>query len=342
MTRTALFLLAAASVVCTGCQSAEPLGVACRRPGQKKTGLFVKKNQVKYGQVIKKVESYLDTFSIDPMALRRQGTKGKKKLVELLDAYVALHRYAKGQRKALMLERFRRAAAVTQKPEYHDMGTVGNRQFKQDATSYLRACYLMDKMGLDIKPYKAQIKRIQPRLDAHMNVRGPHQRMAFKYYYQHFGMSLPAKLREPFADTITAKRQNPYMLNLNQTYDLTHEVFVPFDYGGKLTSTFFSKADRAYLRRALEVTTTINLGTRRVDIVGELLTCIRFLGDTDMTVYRDGLAFLLASQRTNGSFGDYEKYRAQRGDRLEIDLYLHTTSVAMDILPLAFEGPPVN
>ncbi len=339
MTRTALLLLALVSVACAGCPQPEPPGVACRRPGQKKTDQFLQKNRAKYARVIKKVESYLDTFDINPMALRRQGTKGKKKLVELLDAYVALHRYAKGKRKALMLERFRRASAVTQKTEYHDMGTVGNRQFKQDATSYMRACYLMDRMGLSIKAYKAQILKVKARLDAHMKVRGPHQRMAFKYYYQHFGMSLPAKLREPFADTITAGRKNPYLFNLNQTYDLTHEVFVPFDYGGKLSSTFFSKADRAYLRRALEVTTIINLAARRVDIVGELLACMRFLGDTDLTTYRDGLAFLLASQRPNGSFGDYERYRSRRGDRLELDLYLHTTSVAMDILPLAFEGP---
>ena len=342
MNRTALSLLALVAVGASGCKSAEPMSVVCSRPGYKKTARFLKKNRPKYDQVIKKVETYLDTFSIDPMALRKQGTKGRKKLVELLDAYVALHRYARGQRKALMLERFRKAAAVTGRADYHDMGTVGDRQFKQDATSYLRACYLMGKMGLDTRSYKAEIRKIKPRLDAHMYRRGPHQRMAFKYYYEQFNMPLSAKLKEPFADTITSKRSNPYLLNLNQVYDLTHEVFVPCDYGGKLDTTFFSRADRAYLRRALEVSTTIYLGKRQVDIVGELLASLRFLGETDLTVYRDGLAFLLANQRPNGSFGDYEKYRSRRGDRLELDLYLHTTSVAMDILPLAFEGPPVK
>ena len=341
--RKALTLLAlVAGIGTSGCKSAEPMSVVCKRPGYKKTALFIQKNRPKYDKVIKKVEAYLDTFSIDPMALRKQGMKGRKKLVELLDAYVALHRYATGQRKSLMLERFRKAAAVTERADYHNMATVGDLHFKQDATSYLRACYLMQKMGLSTKAYKAEIRKVKPRLDAHMSIRGPHQRMAFKFYYQQFNMALPTKLQEPFADTITAKRRNPYLLNLNQTYDLTHEVFVPCDYGGKLDTTFFSRADRAYLRRALEVTTTIYLGRRKVDIVGELLASLRFLGDTDLTVYRDGLAFLLASQRPNGSFGSYEHYRARRGDLLELDLYLHTTSVAMDILPLAFEGPPVK
>jgi len=329
-------------VAAAGCKSAEPMSVVCKRPHFRKTAQFIKKNRPKYDTVIKKVEAYLDTFSIDPMALRKQGTKGRKKLVELLDAYVALHRHAKGQRKALMLERFRKAAAVTGRADYHDMATVGDRQFKQDATSYMRACYLMDKMGMDTGTYKAEIRKIQPRLDAHMSIRGPHQRMVFKYYYQYFNMSLPAKLQEPFADTITARRLNPYLLSLNQVYDLTHEVFVPFDYGGKLDSSYFSRQDRAYVKRALEVTTTVYLRGRNVDIVGELLASLRFLGATDLAVYRDGLAFLLASQRPNGSFGSYEHLRARRGDRLELDLYLHTTSVAMDILPLAFDGPAVK
>ena len=325
-----------------GCKSMEPQQEACRRPGHKRTAAFLVKNRARYETVIKKVEGYFDTFSIDPLALRKQGIKGRKKLVELLDAYVALHRYAKGSRRALMLERFRKAAASTGRADYHDMGTVGDRQFKQDATSYLRACYLMEKMGLDISAYKTQIRKIKPRLDAHMRIRGPHQRMVFKYYYQQFGMALPPELQQPFKDTLTSRRKNPYLLSLNQTYDLTHEVFVPYDYGGKLDSSFFSVADRAYLRRALEITATIFLRTRNVDIVGEILASLRFLGETDIPVYRDGLAFLLGSQRANGSFGSYEHLRARRGQRLELDLYLHTTSVAMDILPLAFEGPPVK
>jgi hypothetical protein len=81
------------------------------------------------------------------------------------------------------------------------------------------------------------------------------------------------------------------------------------------------------------------MARRNVDLSGELLASMRFLGYSDPHVYREGLRFILANQRENGSFGDYERLRAKRGDQLELDLYLHTTSVVMDILPLAFEGP---
>ena len=105
------------------------------------------------------------------------------------------------------------------------------------------------------------------------------------------------------------------------------------------TRLSFSRGPQQLLLQHQKVLATIHIGTRKVDILGELVASLRYLGDTDLRVYRDGLGFLLSSQRDNGSFGDYESARKQHGDRVEVNLYLHTTSVAMDVLPLAFEGP---
>ena len=288
--------------------------------------------------MISKALAYLDRFSIDPIKLRAEGIKGRKKLVELLDAYVAIHRHAPASEKPTLLARFKRAAQVTAKPGYHDMLRAKDKQFKQDATSYLRACYLMEKMGLNTAGYRRQITRIKSRLDGHMKKRGWHQRMSFKVYYQQFGLALPPELQEPFKNTLIARRANPYMLAQGQAYDLTHEIFVPHDYGGKMKTDLFSKDDGIYIRRALEILTTVWIAQRDVDLTGELLACLRYTGNHDLQVYRDGLSLVLASQRPNGSFGNYERLRKERGERLELDLYLHTTSVVMDILPLAFSS----
>lgn len=338
-------LLAATLVALTGCPAAPPppTAAACRAEGHRRTARFVRKHHRRYLEVRDRALGYLATFSIDPVALRGQGVKGKKKLVELLDAFVALHRHIKDQGvRARVRERFRQAARVTAQPGYHDLGAADERQLRQDATSYLRACYLMERMGLDTAAYRAEIAKVKQRLDDHLGQRGAHQRLAFRWYYDHFGLELPEELKRPPANTVVARRLNPYLMSLGQAYQLTHEVFVPFDYGGKLQRSAFGAADRAYLRRALEVLTTVTIARRDVDAVGELLASLRFLGDSDLEVYRDGLRFLLVSQRPNGAFGNYEHLRDKRGDRLEIDLYLHTTSVAMDILPLAFEGPPAD
>lgn len=334
-------------VCASGCPST-PAGApaatkaACRAAGHRLTAKLIERNRKRYVAVRDRALAYLDTFAIDPVELRARGIKGRKKLVELLDGYVAVHRHADAPLRQQLSVRFRKAASVTARPDYHDMATVDDKQFRQDATSYLRACYLMEKMGLDTSAYRKEIAKVRPRLDAHMSRRGAHQRMAFGWYYRHFGFELPPALREPPKSSVIARRVNPYLLRAEQAYDLTHEVFVPFDYGGKLTTADLSAADRSYLRRALEVQTTIWIGRRNADLVGELLTCMRFLGDTDLQVFRDGIGYLLASQRPNGAFGDYERHRARRGDQLELDAYLHTTSVALDILPLAFEGPPAR
>jgi hypothetical protein len=313
----------------------------CRAEGYRRTARFIERNRPRYLEVRDRAISFLGSLSVDPVALRREGRKGKKKLVELLDAYAALHRHAKGARRRELAERFRQAARFTELPEYHDLGTAGERQLRQDATSYLRACYLMDRMGLDTAGYRERIRAVKARLDAHMAGRGPHQRMAFRWYYDHFKLALPPVLKVPIKNTLLARRPNPYRISVDHAYGLTHEIFVPYDYGATLAANPFSADERAYLRRALQVLTTVHIARRNVDLVGELLASLRYLGQSDLDVFRDGLRFLLASQRPNGAVGDYERLRDRRGDRLELDLYLHTTSVAMDILPLAFEGPSV-
>jgi hypothetical protein len=341
---TPALALALALCACRSEQAPSPAAVErlWRQNGLRRTTRFVDNHRARYQRVMKKALGYLTTFSIDPVALRKRGIKGRKKLVEQLDAFLAIHRYAGGKRRAEVAERFRQAARVTGQPGYHDMATVADQQFHQDATSYLRACYLMDRMGLDTAAYLREIKKIRSRLDAHLPRRGVHQRMAFAFYYRHFKLPLPAILREPAKGSVISRRLNPYSMSLVQAYQLTHEVFVPCDYGGRLQPGTFGADERRYLRRALEILTTLYMGKRNVDLTGELLASMRFLGYADPQVYREGLRFLMANQRDNGSFGNYERLRSQRGDLLELDLYLHTTSVVMDILPLAFEGPPAT
>ena len=337
--RALLIIALGLALSAAGCKrAAAPSQEKCRERGFARTAAYVDKNFTRHKQMIQKALAFLDRLVIDPVALREEGIKGRKKLVELLDAYVAIHRHAAPEDKATLLARFKRAASVTASPGYHDMLTVSDKQFKQDATSYLRACYLMDKMGLPTGAYRGHIDAIKARLDGHMSKRGWHQRMSFKHYYHHFNMAPPKELQDPFSNTLISRRANPYLLHLGQAYDLTHEVFVPHDYGGKLTTDQFSRDDRIYLRRALEVLATVWIARKDVDLVGELLACLRYTGNHDLQVYRDGLSLILASQQPSGAFGDYERLRPKRGDDLDLALYLHTTSVVMDILPLAFSA----
>jgi hypothetical protein len=131
---------------------------------------------------MERARAWLDNLAVDPLELRTMGIKGKKKLVEQLDSYYRLWRVANGEEKAELLERARQVVALTYEDHYHDMTTISDLWFKQDATSYLRAAVLMERFGFDTARYRAEIEKIHGRLNDHMRHRGPNQRQVFHWY----------------------------------------------------------------------------------------------------------------------------------------------------------------
>ena len=294
-----------------------------------------------YRQALARARRWLDGLKVDPFELRGQGIKGKKKLVELLDSYVRLHDIASSAKeKAELMKRMRKVVAITYEPCYHDMLEIEDKPFKQDATSYLRAAYLMEQIGLDTRLYRESIRKVHGRLNGHMGRRGPHQRMAFHWYYEHFGLSEPFPLAAGYKMGVISSRKDPYSFKRNlQVYDLTHEVFIPYRFGEKLDADFFSEEDKLYLRRTLNRLAVHYIMRDNSDMVSELVSCLRYLKITDLPVYREALGYLLDVQKPEGKWGSYERYRKKYGDFVDQGFYLHTTAVAIDALSVAFHFP---
>lgn len=311
--------------------------------GRAATSAFLKDNAERYREAVARARRWLDGVQVDPIALRAAGIKGKKKLVELLGAYATLHAAATATDKPALLARFKQVAAITTEARYHDMAGLDDRSFKQDATSYLRAAYLIDRMGLDTKLYRREIAKIKARLDGHMNKRGAHQQMVFHQYYEHFGLKEPFDLAAGFKAGVIASRLDAYAYRTSgKVYDLTHEIFVPYYFGAKLDVSYFSSEDRSYLRRTLAILTSYYIMRRNADLLAELVSCLRYLKLTNLAVYRDGLTHLLAMQQKNGTWGRYEFYRKRYGALVDQGFYLHTTLVAVKALTVAFETPVVG
>lgn len=305
--------------------------------GRLATREYLSRNIPRYEKAIGLARSWLDGLTVDPLKLRAAGIKGKKKLVEMLDVYLRLHAIVPPEEKRALLERIKEIAAVTYEPGYHDMLEINDVHFKQDATSYLRAAYLMEWFGLDTSLYRKEIRRVHERLNEHMPTRGPNQQMAFHWYYKHFGLKEPFDLAKGFERGVIASRLDPYKFRANtQVYHLTHEVFVPYEFGEKLDADFFTTEDLAYLRHALDRLTVSYIMQRNPDLTAELVSCIRYLRLTDLAVYREGLDYLLDSQRPEGKWGNYEKYRKRHGNLVDQGWYLHTTAVVVDALTIAF------
>jgi len=298
-----------------------------------------KENRERYEQAVKKARQWLDQLKVDPIELRAHGIKGKKKLAEILDTYFRLYSAANPQDKQNILTRVKSLTLVAVQTNYHDMLVINDLEFKQDATSYLRVAYLMERFGLDTKFYRAQIQKTHQRLNEHMASRGVDQRMAFHWYYEHFGLKEPFPLESAFqAGLIVSRKQvDWFKQNPMQSYDLTHEVFVPYKFGEDLGVDFFSPGDKTYLRGILADIIPWYIQHKEVDLLSEFILCAAYLKATDLPACRDGLNFLLESQNANGSWGQYEQYRLTMGNYVDQGLYLHTTMVALDALVMAFE-----
>lgn len=338
----ALSLLALASCAAPRPGPAEPPAITraprCTPPDRRAAlDAFVAQRRPAYTTALGKARAFLDSLAVDPIALRTVRIKGKKKLTEALDAYYRLYLVAPPEGRAAILARVEELARPTREDRYHDMLLISDSQLKEDATSYLRAALLLDRMGVDIARYREGINRAQGRLDAQMKDRGPHQRRAFHTYYQHFGLREPFALEGALTQGLIARRADPDKLSRLDVYGVTHEIFAAYDFGDRLDADAFGDDDRAYLRLALPKLVGAWRRAKDPDLVAELVSCLRLVQQTDLPSYLDGIEHLLSSQNADGSWGSYEVMRARLGEHVKQGFYLHTTMVVIDALTYGFE-----
>jgi hypothetical protein len=300
-----------------------------------------------YLRARKKTAAWLDRLVVDPIELSRIGAKGKKKYTEILDAYLVLHRSAgTAHEQHTVRERLHRLAQQTQRADYHDLDTVTDQQFKQDILSYLRALWILRRLGLESALHATQAQKLQTRIREHLSQRGPHALATFALYYDAFGWEKPPELHGNVLSRGVIAHRVPFGQFTQQLgYDLTHEVYAIFGYG-LVRSTFqFSADDRTYLASILPQLSAQAVQNNDIDLLSELLSCMNYLGMHEHPLYRLGVQLLLATQRPEGSWGEYEHYRDRvipalgqpLGDLVEQLFYLHTTFVSLRALTEAFE-----
>jgi len=306
--------------------AALPLDLEARRP--------------EYARVRARARAWLDALEVDPIDLLQHDVKGVKKLAEILDCYLGLldHTRDAADREAIH-RRVAELARQAERPEYHDIGRLSDVQLTQNSMSYLRVAWLLEKLGVDARAYRERILAAKPLFDAHIRSRGPWQQAMFLEYYERFGLEKPDGLADaPMKAGVIARRVPASDYNDNATYDLTHEIFVAFDYGSRRTQTRFDAADLAYTREVLPQLIRRYIAARNADLLGELLSCMTYLGWHADPTHGDAVSFLLASQNPTGTWGDYESHRAKWGKYLDQHVYLHTTMVALASLLEAFDG----
>ena len=123
-------------------------------------------------------------------------------------------------------------------------------------------------------------------------------------------------------------RYNPKEYTLEQAYELTHVMYVAFEYGARDTAAGLTAADVDYLRETLPVLVEEQVLYRNLDLTAELLSSLVYLGDVETPAAASAIDLLLTSQNGNGTWGDYEMLRIRYDRFVDQEKYLHTTFVA--------------
>ena len=344
-----LLMLCISAFGVSGQSVAESAPATAQRPPE-----AIKPRYQDYLQAKQKARAWFDNLEVDSVELLKHRVKGKKKVAEILGVYMTRLNHTKDpQEIARINDRVKRIVEQTDTPEYHNMSTCGARELIQNSMSYFRVMWLMREFRLDISHYLEEVRTVKPRMDEHFKKRGPWQRAMFAEYYDRFGLEKPLILlsvtgmkKGVIARRLPTERNDPSKTvptrpvkwSKQDRYDLTHEVFVAFNYGLGRTQTRFDADDLAYTRKVLPVLVRRCIREKNPDLLAELLSCMTYLGWHSEPAYREGVNFLLDVQNATGTWGDYEQFRQEYGKYLDQHAYLHTTMVAMRALLEFYEG----
>lgn len=320
----------------TSAPSPAPPRIVCDQASAQQTSRWLDANAAAYRTALGRARAWLDALPLDVRELDKNNIPGKRKLGELLAGYQHLGAVAQPEQRRELEVRVRALAQATRQPWYHDMLNADDARFKRDSTSYLLVAFLLDQWGEDIGRYREEIKRIHPRLNQQMVSRGNHQQLVFHNYYVHFGLAEPHDMRQAASVGVIADRLSPFKMKGSDVYNLTHEVGARARSADVPRQDVFSAGELSYLRWALDRLTVHYTMAGNLDLVGELLIAITYMGMNDLPIAREALAFLLESQNPNGTWGQYDEARATYGAFTDQAMYLHTTVMGVQALTGAF------
>lgn len=285
--------------------------------------------------------TWVGHLDLNLVAVSAKSLPEKKYLAEYLSFYWMLDRLSGDQvTRKEVLEKIEPFYRYCQSPNYHDLQNIGFRLLRKNAMSYLRVLWLFKQFDLDTSYYENQLSQAQRRLDIMLNSSGVWQREIFKNYYLQFGLELPPAL-------VSAGRNNGLiddrleisLYTKKRAYDFTHFIYTAFEYGNKNEQSRFDQQDIKYISEVLpQLTRHYRIVEPDIDLLGEFMTCMVFMGMTDNDEFAVTYKYLIENQNSDGSWGDYEEYRSKIGDDINFRAYLHTTFVVLEALLEYNEG----
>lgn len=272
-------------------------------------------------------------FDLDYISNKKLGSK--KFLAEYLGFYWKIYKNTgdedlKQKIKTKLLPYYQ----YTTKKKYHNMHIIDDKSFKKNSMSYLRVMWLLQELDFDISFYNKNVKQILGRMNTHLSSRGNWQKEVFKEYYTIFSYKLPKILQTTKINNGVIDRELAFeKYKKNNAYSFAHFVFAAFEYGHKTTQNRFSEKNILYINKTLPKFTKYYREVKpNIDLLGEFVTCMVFMGNTESEEFSKSYQYLLDNQNKDGSWGSYEKHRKKIGNDIDFRAYLHTTLVVFEAL----------
>jgi len=288
-----------------------------------------------YLKAKQKAIKWINGLQLDLPAIQQKKLGEKKFLAEYLGFYWKCY---KNETDTLKRNKIKKQLnpyyTYTLSQSYHNMQLVDDQLFKKNSMSYLRVMWLLKEMGFDTTLYKQEVLKIKPRLDAQLNIRGNWQKEVFKDYYTIFNLKMPQiLLNTPLNNGIIAQQLPFDKYNKSKVYKFTHFIFAGFEYGNKTTASRFNKTELHYIEQILpQLAREYRTVKPNIDILGELTTCMVFMGFTNTPEFEKSYRYLFEHQNPDGSWGSYEKARKRIGNDINFRAYLHTTLVVFEAI----------
>lgn len=311
-----------------------------KQVGESKSSSVKSKNSGIKVECVEKAVRWLSNLSVDPLELKKKGMKGKKHFVEKLFTFYQLYLHTTDSKKKEMYRKiFKQMLEITENDSYY-LIEDDEVFFKSDIVSYVHACYIMEQLGFDSHNYKRRIKELLPRIERHMPTRNASVQMMLTYFLRGIGIETEYSIMRIFKNSLIYNldklgtinifdfKYNSYMLGV------CHEIFVVSGYGRKKID-LLTKGKKDYLQDTLKSSIEKILYSedlRYLDLLAEMLISLKYLDCENLPEYKKGIQFIISHQNKNGSFGDYERFRAyfaQQGVNIDIKWYLHTTEVCL-------------
>jgi hypothetical protein len=170
---------------------------------------------------------------------------------------------------------------------------------------------LMQRRGIDTAPHAAAFSG--PETASVIRTATPTTRWWTAELFRRSGLPMKPDFSETFIATAAASGAD-YTPNRREAYQIFHELAPAADLGHE-PLTQLTPAQMAFARRVVPGLLAVSQADGDTDAVAEVLVSAALLGERDTSHYRDGIAWLLAQQRPDGTYmSARDRMRAAMGD----------------------------